>query len=126
MIKYLGIPHSYDKMNCLTLILKVYKDDLGIDISLPAYPKSRRWITSFEPSYISDWAQKYSIKVNLTQLKKYDLIVFNSNNRINHFALYLGNYKMLHIKEGSVSKIESMTSEDLDSIYACYRLNALV
>lgn len=126
MNKYLGIPHNYSSINCLTLVLKVYKDILGIDVELPCYPQSRKWINVYDPAFIDSWAQKYSTKVSLTQLKKYDLIVFNYAKYIDHFSLYLENYKMLHVRENSMSKIESMTSEDIQNIYACYRLNELV
>lgn len=125
MIEFLGLPHSYGTTDCITLVINFYKH-LGIHVEIPTYTHSRRWIKETPNSLIHNTLLKYTKKVNLTEIKNYDLIVFSNKDYINHFAVYLDYYKMLHIEEQSVSKIERLDDYWINNIYGVFRPNELV
>lgn len=126
MQQYLFIPHNYDDVNCVTLIQRFYKNELGIELKIPQYEKSRRWSAFFTPSSVDDWAKNNAKKVSLTSAKNYDLMVFKSKNRLTHFSMYVESNRMLHIEEGSTSKIEVLSDYWLQQLYGVYRYAALV
>ena len=126
--QYLGLKHEYGSIDCICLIQAFYKQQLGIDIELPLYTKSRKWMYSLTASQIDEWALKYAIKTTLTKAQNYDLIVFKSNKQhiINHFGMFLLPNRMLHVEENSMSKIEMLSDYWINSIYAIYRHEQLV
>ena len=60
IIKYIGVPHSYSGINCLTIIHDFYKNELNIDCIADLIPKDindagRRWVSKITPQ-IEEWA----------------------------------------------------------------------
>jgi cell wall-associated NlpC family hydrolase len=128
VLKYIGLPHRYGRIDCISLIQLFYKEELNLHFDLPAYDSSKRWVLNFTSSCIDDWALKYAIKTSLTDSQNYDLIVFKCNKKhlINHFGMFLMPNRMLHIEENSTSKTETLSDYWISSIYAIYRHKQLV
>lgn len=124
---YLGIPHTYGKFDCIILVKEFYLHELGISLDIPAYSFSRRWLSEFSVKDVDLLLNLDTIKVHLTDLKNYDLIVFKSaNNNINHFGLYIHPHKLLHVEEGKCSKIDQLTSLWINRLHGIYRHKQLV
>ena len=126
--KYIGIRHSYDEINCITLIKNFYHTELNLQFSLPNYPLSRHWIKEFTTVSIDKWAAQCAKKVSLTNAKDYDVIAFKSEktNLVIHFGMYLMPSKMLHIEEGGISRVETLSDYWVDNIHSIYRHDSLV
>jgi len=126
--KYLGLRHSYGETDCIELIRYFYKNELSLDFSLPSYPKSRAWMKYFSTKSVDGWASTCAVKVKLTDAKNYDVIAFKSNksNLIIHFGLFLAPTQMLHIEEGGVSRVETLSTYWVEQIHALYRHESLV
>jgi len=125
---YIGIPHSYDDINCITIIKKFYSTELSLEFSLPDYPLSAQWIKHFTPDSIDNWAAQCAKKVSLTNAKDYDVIAFKSEktNLVIHFGMYLMPSKMLHIEEGGISRVETLSDYWVENIHSIYRHDNLV
>lgn len=121
--KYLGLTHIYGKIDCIELIRLFYKQELHIDFPLPAYPKSREWMKHFSTNSVDGWASTCAIKVKLTEAENYDVIAFKSDKSdlVIHFALFLKPTQMLHIEEGGVSRVETLSDYWVKRIHAFYR-----
>ena len=126
--KYLGLYHSYEDINCITLIKNFYFLELNLQFSLPDYPVSRHWIKQFTTTSIDSWAAQCAKKVSLTNAKDYDVIAFKSEktNLVIHFGMYLMPSKMLHIEEGGISRVETLSDYWVENIHSIYRHDSLV
>jgi hypothetical protein len=125
---YIGLPHSYTDINCITIIKKFYSTELSLEFSLPDYPLSAQWIKHFTPDSIDNWAAQCAKKVSLTNAKDYDVMTFKSEKRnlITHFGMYLMPSKMLHVQGGGISRVETLSDYWVESIHAIYRHDSLV
>jgi len=125
---FIGLSHSYDTINCITLIKNFYYMKLNLEFSLPEYPHSKQWIKEFTTTSIDNWAAQCAKKVSLTNAKDYDVIAFKSEktNLIIHFGMYLMPSKMLHIEEGGISRVETLSDYWIESIHSIYRHDSLV
>lgn len=125
---FIGLSHSYDTINCITLIKNFYYMKLNLEFSLPEYPHSKQWIKEFTTTSIDNWAAQCAKKVSLTNAKDYDVIAFKSEktNLIIHFGMYLMPSKMLHIEEGGISCVETLSDYWVESIHSIYRHDSLV
>lgn len=126
--KYIGLKHNYGTIDCITLVRLFYEQELSIKINLPEYPHNRRWMHVITANQVDYWAKQCAQKVLLTQAKNYDLIVFKSNksNIITHFGIFIMPNRMLHIEEGKLSCIDTISSYWVQCLYAVYRHNDLV
>jgi len=126
--EYLGIKHEYGKTDCIELIRKFYIKELSIDFPLPSYPKSRDWMKQFTTSHVDEWASTCAVKVKLTEAKNYDVIAFRSikSNLITHFGLFLAPTQMLHIEEGGISRVETLSQYWVERLHAFYRHESMV
>ena len=126
--KYLGLTHKYGKIDCLELIKLFYKNELLLEFETPTYKHSRKWMKQFSPSDVDEWAVRCFKKVNWTDAEDYDVIVFKSNDStlIIHFGLYLKPLKMLHVEEGGVSCIQTLSDYWMNRIHATYRHESFV
>ena len=126
--KYLGLAHTYGRLDCITLVRLFYEQEFGIYINLPTYSHSRRWMTEITVEKLDYWAKQCAEKVSLTDAKNYDLIVFKSfnSNFITHFGLFLMPNRMLHVEEEQTSSITTLSDYWVERIHAVYRLYALV
>ena len=125
---FIGLRHSYDDINCITLIKRFYDSKLNLQFSLPEYPLSKHWIKEFTTVSIDNWAAQCAKKVSLTNAKDYDVIAFKSEKRnlITHFSMYLMPSKMLHVQGGGISRVETLSDYWVESIHAIYRHDSLV
>ena len=125
---YLGLKHDYQVTNCITLIQSFYKKELGIDFTTPDYPKSRRWLKSYDPFFMNEWVSKDWTKVRLTDAKNYDVMIFNSEKTklITHFGMYLMPSRMLHIEEGGFSCVQTLSDYWVENLCMICRHNDLV
>ena len=125
---FIGLSHSYDTINCITLIKNFYYMKLNLEFSLPEYPHSKLWIKEFTTTSIDNWAAQCAKKVSLTNAKDYDVIAFKSEktNLVIHFGMYLMPSKMLHIEEGGISCVETLSDYWVESIHSIYRHDSLV
>ena len=126
--QYLGIQHEYGTFDCLILIQQFYKNELVLDFSIPAYPHDLKWIKRFSAEHIDELFLNYSVKVNLTEIKNYDVIAFKSRrtNLIIHFGIYLTPNRLLHVEHGGASRIDSLSTYWIDYIHAIYRHEQMV
>ena len=125
---YISLPHSYDSVNCITIIKDFYHNELSLEFSLPDYPLSKHWIKEFTTTSIDNWAAQCAKKVSLTNAKDYDVIAFKSEktNLVTHFGMYLMPSKMLHIEEGGISRVETLSDYWVENIHSIYRHDSLV
>lgn len=126
--KYLGLHHEYGTNDCIELIRLFYKKELNLNFNLPPYPKSRQWMKHFSTKHVDEWASTYAVKVELTNAKNYDVIAFKStkSDLITHFGLFLAPTQMLHIEEGGVSRVETLSQYWIERIHAFYRHESMV
>jgi cell wall-associated NlpC family hydrolase len=124
--QYIGLPHEYGKTDCITLIKSFYSEQLDIQLELPEYKKSKKWMHTLSAQEVDAWALKYAIKTSLTTAQNYDLIIYKSNNLITHFGMFLQPTCMLHVEEHNISKIETLSDFWVSSIHAVYRHERLV
>ena len=82
----------------------------------------------FTTTSFDERAAKYGTKVPLTDAKNYDLIVFKSkkSNLLIHFGLYLLPSRMLHVEEGSTSRVDTLSDYWLEHLHGVYRHDSLV
>tara|TARA_B100000424_G_scaffold252369_1_gene228631 strand:- start:78 stop:497 length:420 start_codon:yes stop_codon:yes gene_type:complete len=133
IIKYIGVPHSYSGINCLTIIHDFYKNELNIDCIADLIPEDiddagRRWVSKITLPQIEEWALIHGTKVNLTDAQDFDVIVFKSPKyeRPIHFGMFLKPCHMLHLEEGRTSRYETITTEWANCFHAIYRHHSLV
>jgi len=138
--KYLGIPHSYNKINCITLIEFIYKRELKSNIfsSLwvyldikskdgKAYLKGKeltgtKWTFEVTFDELLDWCKDHAQKVDLTDLQEYDVILFKSSkNRPIHFGMYVGEGKFIHIEEKHKSEINFFGANWREKTHSIWR-----
>jgi len=126
--EYLNKPHIYGEYDFIELIRLFYKKELDLTFSLPTYPKSRAWMKHFSVEHVDGWASTCAVKVKLTEAKNYDVIAFKStkSNIVIHFALFLAPTQMLHIEEGGVSCVETLSHYWVERIHSLYRHESLV
>ena len=124
--KYLGLKHQYGSIDCIQLIKSFYENELKLTFSLPSYPKSRKWMKHFHVDNVDEWASKCALKVKLTEAQNYDVIAFKHKQYVMHFAIYLAPLKILHIEEGGVSCVETLSQYWVEHIHTLYRHESLV
>lgn len=124
--KYLGRKHVYGNFDCIRLVKEFYNNELGVSFDIPSYTLSNKWIKEFTLESIDNWITKYGKKIELTEIKNYDLIVFKSGNFATHFAIYLAPNKILHVEDNSYSKIDVLDEYWLTQLYKAYRHDKLV
>jgi len=126
--QYLGLKHDYHNVNCITLIQSFYKEQLNLNFNTPIYPKSRRWLKSFDSEFMVEWVSNDWTKVQLTDAKNYDVMIFKSDrtNLITHFGMYLMPSKMLHVEEGGFSCVQTLSDDWVNNLCMICRHNELV
>lgn len=128
LLKYIGHKHSYGHFDCIILVQQFYTTELGVSFDLPPYSHSRAWMREFTTDSFDERASKYGTKVPLTGAKNYDLMVFKSDKSdlLIHFGIYLMPSRMLHVEEGSTSRIDNLSDYWLNHLHAVYRHDNLV
>ncbi len=122
-LPYLNRTHSYTGDNCLSIIAEIYEKELNIP-----FTEERQLFNNFcfqdlkeirriplEKVYsLENW-----IKIQLTQLQEFDIIVYTRNLKISHFNMYAGSYKFLDLIENQKSVLRhfnDIRTENIDGI----------
>ena len=132
IIKYLGKKHSYNGINCITILASFYKNELKSDVFDSLFDlikkdekiiNTRKWMKTVSLSDIDRWASTCAKKVTLTTAKNYDVIVFRSlrGDVPIHFGMYIDYMRMFHLEEGAHSMITNITNAWSSQIHAIYR-----
>ena len=83
-----------------------------------------RWLRFFTLKKLLKCAQEYGIKIEkITDIEEYDFIIFTTKKRKIpiHFGMYIGQNMMIHIEEGSYSKIDMLNDNWRERIHSVYR-----
>jgi proteasome lid subunit RPN8/RPN11 len=107
---YIGRHFEIGKYDCYTLIKDFLKNELNIDISaiITSYSDFVQAQNVFNQNLSLNFLEKKGFKMleNKESLEKNDILILQ-NNLGKHFALYLGDDKILHQPMLSFSKIEN-------------------
>ena len=134
--KYLGIPHDFQNINCITLISKIYEQELSrqdfkkvwgyVDVKNghpdPAY--QNKWWKYLIQEKLLICLQECATRVEkLIDLKEYDVIIFGTprKNIPIHFGMYIGQNSIIHLPAGSTSKIELLNDYWRGRIHSVHR-----
>jgi hypothetical protein len=132
-IKYLGLKHDYDNVNCITLIDMIYVNELNnriftdvwkfFDIKKGHPEEKSRWSFRFSFEQLANWANKNTTKVDWQKdLQEYDVLWFKTKkNRPMHFGMYTGVNEFIHIEEGGYSRISFLNEEWRNQMFGAYR-----
>lgn len=106
-LKYLGRSIDFQKTNCLDLVKLYYKNELKIDLITPKGIADNN-LFQFNNSNL-DLIFEYAEVNNLDEIKNSsfkinDIGIFNIDNYM-HFAIYLGNNKILEQPRNGFSRI---------------------
>ena len=136
-LPYLGIKHDYSNTNCITLVKSIYEAELNFyefdtifnNIGVPKGPPTdkKRWVFRITVDQIEGQALKFFKKVNLTDIKEFDLLIFKLNEiRPSHFGVYVTSNKFLHSEEGKyscLSELDDFYRKRLSSVWRVYQKN---
>lgn len=125
IVKYLNILHNYSGTNCLALISQFYETELGIlmeeerllfnNFKIPDL-KALREIPVEKVYSLKNWS-----KINLTNIKEFDIIMYTRHSKISHFSMYVGDLKILDLRQNSHSVLRHLNDTQRDSIESCFR-----
>jgi hypothetical protein len=125
IIPYLNIEHDYMGTNCISLIASFYEKELGISwvdeknefLNFKVQgAKEVRKIPISALENLKNWT-----KINLTDIKPFDIIVLVQNDRIKHFVMYVGEGKVLDLKEKSKSVLRYLNDKHRDETSVVFR-----
>lgn len=104
-----GREFNYGINDCFTLVTDYYKQVLDIEIT--EFPRiSKHWWDDFG-SVFEQLRIQHGFR-HVGDLKPHDILIMKLNERIpNHFAIYLGDGKMLHHPIGRLSLVENLTPQ---------------
>ena len=104
---YLNVDYSIGKNDCFGMVRNYYKNELNIDIN--DYNRDAGW-EIIRPNYILELFEKEGFyKINLEDIKRNDVIIFNFNDIPQHISIYMGNEMILHHPEEQKSIISELT-----------------
>lgn len=125
IINFLGIHHNYINNNCITIIIRFYKEVLGLDISsIVPYKsiKSRKWMLDITLEDIDKAASTHGYEIPFQEIKNYDIMIFkDSKDNPIHFGMFLSPTKIFHLEEGRVSSIDYLSDYWMSRLYKVYR-----
>lgn len=130
--EYLNIKHDYaSNMNCLILICMFYEKELGI-----MWDEERKLFNNFEFKSLREVRKQVTIeklhglknwiKIDLITLQNYDILVHAKSNKISHFSMYVGEQKVLDLRENQYSMLRHLDDKQRENIEGCYRHRQLV
>ena len=123
--KYLNIQHNYENSNCLTLLCRFYEEELGIKWDEEKIIFNNFKITDFKDlrkiPVDNVFTLKNWLKINLTFVREFDIIVYTREKRLIHFAMYVGNYKVLDLVENQKSVLRHFNDNKRNNIEGCIR-----
>lgn len=111
-LKYLGRNINFQKTNCLDLVKLFYKNELNVDLTIPQEMAQHNLFefNDLNIKLIFDYAKINNLSIiNTKEIKSNDIGIFNIDNYI-HFAIYLGNNKILEQPRNGFSRIIDYTN----------------
>jgi hypothetical protein len=130
IVKYLSRLHNYeDNINCVTILADFYENELKIDLT-----EEKSIFNNFQVSSIKDLRKipvevllslKNWTKIDLTNLREYDIIIYSKNNKFSHFAMYVGDNKILNLSENERSALRHFNDKYRQNIQSCIRHRSL-
>ena len=107
--EFIGLRHSYDDINCITLIKRFYDSKLNLQFSLPEYPLSKHWIKEFTTVSIDNWAAQCAKKVSLTNGTPQEIL--NKIYKKGYFKLYIDGGRTVQnfLKEDLIDELRITT-----------------
>lgn len=132
--KYLTIKHNWKDNNCATIIRDIYKEHLNIDLNDIFSKDVSKLVNEADTNWYKNWGKtelhnelKQWTKINLHELREYDILIFISKNSGNmHFGMYLESNTFIHLKEGQYVTLGLLDDVWRKLLYGCYRHNELV
>ena len=122
---YLNVAHNYQNSNCLGLIARFYETELKIP-----FDEERILFNNFCITSIKDlrripidrvYTLKNWIKIDLTNLQEFDIIVYTRQQRLAHFSMYVGQYKILDLAENQRSVLKHLNDTNRNNIEGAIR-----
>lgn len=105
--EYLGLEYSSGENDCYSLVRNYFKNELNIE--LKDYNRKGKW-WEYDPTMILDnFSEEGGIPISYGDIKKNDVIVFNLDGVVCHFAIYLGGDFVLHHPYNDISVISELT-----------------
>ena len=129
-LKYLNIKHDYQTNNCLSLIASIYENELHIP-----WIEERVLFNNFVINDIKDLRKipisaiynlKNWSKISLTEIQEFDIIIYTRLNKLSHFSMYVGNLKILDLRENFSSVLRHFNDTQRDNIEGIMRHKQLV
>ena len=123
--KYLNIPHDYENSNCLALICRFYEEELGIK-----WEEERKLFNNFKIKDLKElrripvenvFTLKNWLKIDLTHIQEFDIIVYTREKKLSHFSMYVGDYKVLDLIEHQKSVLRHLNDNKRKNIEGCIR-----
>jgi hypothetical protein len=114
----------------MSLIAKFYEEELGIPLT-----EEREIFNNFKIKDIRDLRripvdQVFKLnnwtKINLTELQEFDILMYTRKDKLSHFSMYVGNYKVLDVREGQHSMLRHLSDTNRSNIAGIFRSRQLV
>jgi hypothetical protein len=130
-LKYLPLKHSYEGINCISLLEFIYRSenhDLTLfgkiwkDFGLEnGKVRNAKW--TVDPALLECWLCQNALKIELTELKEFDLLIFKNlrTGKISHFGMYIGDNRFIHLPESGYVQIEDYNQKWREVTYGAYR-----
>jgi hypothetical protein len=129
-LPYLGRIHNYQKDNCLSLIAEIYEKELNISLI-----EERQLFQNFCFNDLKEirripvqaiYNLKNWNKICLTKLQEFDIIIHVKYNKLAHFTMYAGSYKVLDLSESQKSVLKHLDDKQRTYIDGVIRHRSLV
>ena len=120
--KYMGIPYlhhgrSADGMDCYGVIGTIFENEKGIKVNdFPYEPKVPFKDINNLPVEKAGWS-----RVDLNDLKPFDIIVFRNLKFIGQVGMYLGDNMFIHTSKKTGSLVTELSAERKRRIIGVYR-----
>jgi len=134
-LPYLKIRHSWDDMNCLTLLEDIFIQFLSLNFKDTWYRAERidgvtdvtnSWFKTYDIKVVLNEIRHWD-KIPLTEIQEFDILVFVSKRQTPlHFGLYIERNMFIHIQEGANCCFSMLNDEYRDKLYGVFRHKSLV
>lgn len=112
-LKYIGRNINFQNTNCFDLVTKFYKEELNIELKFPKHLNDKNKLEATKRNFSE--LLEYINPNNMIYLEnpeimiKNDILLFNIDDHF-HFAIYLGNNKILEQPGSAFSRIRDYSN----------------
>lgn len=106
---YLNKDYESGVSDCYSLVRDYFKKELNIQLN--DYNRNEEWWNENPNLIVDNFKKELGIEVNIQDIKKNDLIVFNIFGVSRHFAIYLGGDFILHHPRNEKSVINELNDK---------------